>query len=590
MDIRTLKKLDKITSSFSFGRVLSLISIRENTSLASILGQEFRDGDERLINMEIGFLAALWINNFKKTSQNWESQDDHRKFNETYRLMRIYHNSLKSRKYGEKHREVSVYEGDGGYDWQFLDLAKYKYQPIKDYLRLKENFDIDYIHSAYDKLMGLFNMRLKGHSANRLIYDTNLSLDITCMPIDLIKSTLSPEEYSIFNHFTIELGTSIFPKGNKNISNLFGSEFKPIILLPNNKIFIPSFYLLAKYINESPFYWITDNDKMMSEIGTSAEIGTYNIVKDCFSSEIVHHSVLIKKGKIKYTDIDILLTHNEHAIIFQQKGKKLTMESMQGNESKIRDDFEKAVAKAYDQGIRCVDAIQNRQKFTFPEDIDFSSCTKYHIICLTTDYYPTITSMSYEKREIVENGRIPLVAMTLYDLYAILVLLDIDSYIEYVIFREQCVSLYIYGDNEMFYLGKYLAYKLNPNEPNLYKGEKLPKEYAVLVDYIMYHCRHREPEKPYINLFLSDLSMDDNIKKSLFDIFLSITCQTRKIIPAKSSNSEVDISMYLQFLSNTGWSEIIDVRWKHEVKKSLMTNFPQMTDEEWMEIENVIFL
>ena len=63
-----------------------------------------------------------------------------------------------------------------------------------------------------------------------------------------------------------------------------------------------------------------------------------------------------------------------------------------------------------------------------------------------------------------------------------------------------------------------------------------------------------------------------------------------KIIPAKSSNSEVDISMYLQFLSNAGWSEIIDVRWKHEVKKSLMTNFPQMTDEEWMEIENVIFL
>ena len=225
MDIRTLKKLDKITSSFSFGRVLSLISIRENTSLASMLGQEFRDGDERLINMEIGFLAALWINNFKKTSQNWESQDDHRKFNETYRLMRIYHNSLKSRKYGEKHREVSVYEGDGGYDWQFLDLAKYKYQPIKEYLKLKENFDIDYIHSTYDKLMGLFNMRLKGHSANRLIYDTNLSLDITCMPIDLIKLTLSPEEYSIFYHFTIELGTSIFPKGNKNISNLFGSEF-----------------------------------------------------------------------------------------------------------------------------------------------------------------------------------------------------------------------------------------------------------------------------------------------------------------------------------------------------------------------------
>ena len=69
MDIRTLRNLDKITSTFSFGRVLSLITLRENTTLASRLGQEFKDGDERLINMEIGFLAALWINNFKKTNE-----------------------------------------------------------------------------------------------------------------------------------------------------------------------------------------------------------------------------------------------------------------------------------------------------------------------------------------------------------------------------------------------------------------------------------------------------------------------------------------------------------------------------------------
>lgn len=149
MDKRTLKNLDKLTSSFSFGRVLSLISIRENTTLASKLGQEFKNGDERLINSEIGYLAALWVNNYKKSTRNWNQSEDLGKFNEAYRLMRIYHNSLKSNKYGEKHQEVSMYEGDGGYDWQFLDIAKYKYSTVQEHLKLKENFDIDYIHTCW---------------------------------------------------------------------------------------------------------------------------------------------------------------------------------------------------------------------------------------------------------------------------------------------------------------------------------------------------------------------------------------------------------------------------------------------------------
>lgn len=590
MDKRTLKNLDKLTSSFSFGRVLSLISIRENTTLASKLGQEFKNGDERLINSEIGYLAALWVNNYKKSTQNWNQSEDLGKFNEAYRLMRIYHNSLKSNKYGEKHQEVSMYEGDGGYDWQFLDIAKYKYSTVQEHLKLKENFDIDYIHSTYYKLMEEFNQRLKDKSQEDLSCNAKLAFDIMSIPLERITSLLCKEEFCIFNKFVVILGTSIFSTGNKIISNLYGSDFKPIILLPNNHIIIPSFYMLAKYINEAPYYWITNDKRMLSEIGKSSEIATYEILKDSFHNESIFHSILIKKKNVSYTDIDSLLVYDNHALIYQQKGKKLTLESMQGDENKIDDDFNKAVIKAYEQGIKCVDAIKNRKSYVFSENVDFTCCSKFHIICLTTDYYPTITSMSYEENKAKGNKSFPLVAMTLYDLYTILVLLDIESYVEYVEFREQCAKLHIYGDNEMFYLGKYLAHKLNSDEPMLYKGEKLPNEYAILVDYIVHNCRDMGFVKPYTHQFLEYLKKDNRIYQSIFNIFLSAAYQTRKIVSASHSTSDVDISPYLQFLQDNNWSEIIDSRWKYEVKHTLVTNFPHMTDEEWREIEEIIFV
>lgn len=59
---------------------------------------------------------------------------------------------------------------------------------------------------------------------------------------------------------------------------------------------------------------------------------------------------------------------------------------------------------------------------------------------------------------------------------------------------------------------------------------------------------------------------------------------------ASHSTSDVDISPYLQFLQDNNWSEIIDSRWKYEVKHTLVTNFPHMTDEEWREIEAIIFV
>ena len=57
----------------------------------------------------------------------------------------------------------------------------------------------------------------------------------------------------------------------------------------------------------------------------------------------------------------------------------------------------------------------------------------------------------------------------------------------------------------------------------------------------------------------------------------------------KLANQEIDIRKYLLFLDDEGWSELIDERWKGEVKQLLTSKFPGMTLEEWNEIVNVVF-
>ena len=55
-------------------------------------------------------------------------------------------------------------------------------------------------------------------------------------------------------------------------------------------------------------------------------------------------------------------------------------------------------------------------------------------------------------------------------------------------------------------------------------------------------------------------------------------------------NKNIDISKYLQFLDDDGWSELIDSRWKDEVKQTLTSHFPDMTEEEWDVLVDVSFV
>lgn len=53
---------------------------------------------------------------------------------------------------------------------------------------------------------------------------------------------------------------------------------------------------------------------------------------------------------------------------------------------------------------------------------------------------------------------------------------------------------------------------------------------------------------------------------------------------------EDNISKYLLFLEKEGWSDLIDERWKEDVRKSLIEHFPEMSFREWQRVETTIFI
>ena len=90
MEDKTVRKLIRIASHYSFFRILSRISFRENTNYFSLTGHEFDEDSSRIINKEFEFLTGLWLDNVDLRLPNWKNNEDDRYEQEVYRLLAIY--------------------------------------------------------------------------------------------------------------------------------------------------------------------------------------------------------------------------------------------------------------------------------------------------------------------------------------------------------------------------------------------------------------------------------------------------------------------------------------------------------------------
>ena len=203
------------------------------------------------------------------------------------------------------------------------------------------------------------------------------------------------------------------------------------------------------------------------------------------------------------------MTIGHDVFVFQIKSKRLRVASINGNETCIKEDYKDAVEKAYSQGIKCVNALKDANNY---RDLSKYSVQApvYHIVCVTGDYYQTITPSSLI-HNIKNNGVPPLIAMSLFDLHMITHLFSAQQFVEYIKFREKCCRLFIYAVNEVFFIGKFLFLKLVSNEPALLEKEILPREYALLADIIIQEGQKYGHEKPYLDAWGKMLKQKDTL-------------------------------------------------------------------------------
>lgn len=517
MDNIAVSNLKELASHYSFGRVLCRITLNENTSLAYLAGHELDAAAERIINKEFDFLASLWLDNIDLSLAGWNIEEDDEYLQKVYNLLNNYHNSLKGSSFGEVYSEMALYEGDEAYDWQFIELAELKYKPLDNILIEKFGYHSNCISSLYKKLKLLIEQKLQILKNNQtVLFDEKTLYGLFSFSEDEMESSLTLQELSTLKNFCTRLGENK-KKNIWNIQDLSIYSTHPIIILPNGHYCILNFYLLAHAFCISPYYWIlnTVNKKEIPDQsdlwGKNNEIIVSKVLDILDGNKIINTGINIqrKDSKQKETDIDILMTIGHDVFVFQIKSKRLRVASINGNETCIKEDYKEAVEKAYSQGIKCVNALKDANNYRDLSKYSVQSPV-YHIVCVTGDYYQTITPSSLI-HNIKNNGMPPLIAMSLFDLHMITHLFSAQQFVEYIKFREKCCRLFIYAVNEVFFIGKFLVLKLVSNEPALLKKEILPREYALLADIIIQEGQKYGHEKPYLDAWGKMLKQKDTL-------------------------------------------------------------------------------
>jgi hypothetical protein len=379
-----LEKLNKYSSEPSFIYILARISARDFCGPVEDLLTH--DNWDHLSYNEFAFLIGLWIKNADSTdSKKSEFQD--KIFDDIYLLMNQLHLTYRLElpqpseikdiniydffDNGMYFQEGMFYSGTGAYDFQYIKWVIEKYSLDKQWILENKSINISSVSEFFKKLRNTLQNCL-----NKRLLTSNLNindryLNLFCFSKDeLCNGNLDFE--NILRNFVVDLPN----KSNSTFSNIGDYNIfveKPIIRLADGRFFVPNPLFVAEALYESPFYWMCDDKSYcktaLSNRGEVAEKITEKILTPIFGNNGTYKNIKIKKNReITITDIDVLVTYKDVAIIFQVKSKKLTLLSKKGDIDSIHNDFKKAVSDAYEQGIIAKSCIENADSHIFEYD------------------------------------------------------------------------------------------------------------------------------------------------------------------------------------------------------------------------------
>jgi hypothetical protein len=316
-------------------------------------------------------------------------------------------------------REPIFYSGESAYVFQYRDLCVKKYAKDEEWLSKNKGFTMVEARSVFSAVKEIQSRKL----IERLRSLKSLPLEQWSLLPAFVFTSSEVSELSGITPAHAESVLSAFSAPVDETNPTFQSlhDFNvanstPLLRFLNDDGFLLfSPYSLGEAMYDSPFYWMNLDTSYVSTAmahrGSYTEEFCANRLAAVFSNRHVYKNVHIIGAKERNLgEIDVLVIFGDRVIILQAKSKRLTLEARRGNDRVIKNDFQKSVQEAYDQGFTCADLFgdpslkfieQARGEIAIPRHVK-----EIYIMCAVSDNYPALHFQARQFLAVKEAPRI----------------------------------------------------------------------------------------------------------------------------------------------------------------------------------------
>lgn len=373
---------------------------------------------------------------------------------------------------GNLMREPIFYGGESAYPFQYRDLLCEKYRADDVWLTQKMGFSISQAKIIAQAICGLMDVKSNTMKPQRM--GKTLQSWLPANEFSLCEiAEYSELDINVVSAFINALTLKSDNEKFTSLGSFNEAAAAPLIPTGRETFLLFQHYDIYEALYESPFFWMM-KDKPYNRVapvnrGAFTEQYSAKRLAAVFGSESVHTNVKLYKRREKDEsgEVDVLVVFGDRIIIIQAKSKKLTLEARKGNDSKLEEDFAKAIQESYNQGWACANHIlagcrlvnDQRQELQLPKTIK-----EVYIFNVVSEHYP---ALAFQARKYLEYKTTNVIrAPFVMDVFLLDVMAEmLDSplkFLNYIRTRLGCIEK-VSVSHELVVLGAYLSGSLYNN-------------------------------------------------------------------------------------------------------------------------------
>lgn len=300
---------------------------------------------------------------------------------------------------GATMREPIFYGTESAYSFQYRDFFLEKHSPDDAWPQEKMGFTSAQARKVASAMCSLMDERATATFAKNpnderyppsVLHHFEFTSDEVAQRIN--ESIVVVQ--AIFSALTLTNGNDQF----KELGDFNAVAATPLLPSGRGSVLLFQHYAIYEALYESPFFWMWNDEayKHTAMINRGAFVEKFSTrrLAAVFGQANTYTNVNIYQGKDIIGEADVLVAFGDRVIIVQAKAKKLTLAARKGNDGQLRKDFAAAIAKAYEQGLECANAIlSSKCRLTDDRGREIKlpkSIKEITPFCVVSDHYPAL--------------------------------------------------------------------------------------------------------------------------------------------------------------------------------------------------------